>query len=90
MPAERAPQHVVRDLSRKAGDDVTGAVRRTIDLLEHPQDRVLVSLAALNAALIVAVKSICEKQGIRRPENPEELFAAGEQIMKFMGRGEIQ
>lgn len=46
----RAADHILTDLARKAGEDVSERVRLTAQLLSDPQDRFYVALSATASA----------------------------------------
>lgn len=46
-----APEHIVRDLTQKVGDDTAAAINRSVSLLVTPQDHWAVALGAAGAAV---------------------------------------
>ncbi len=43
---EREPSHIITDLSKKAADDASDAIRRTACLVDHAEDRIAIMVFA--------------------------------------------
>lgn len=81
---DREPMTVMRDLSRKAANDACEAALRTIMLVDHKDDRLMIALGVLMGVLGTTVAIVEAARGVHRdaPITKPELRDIGIGLIK--------
>lgn len=69
-----APDHILRDLQRKTGDDVGARIRQTASLLHHPSDMLTMALSGAGTSMGMAAGFAGHVHGDLSPDQLVDLM----------------